>query len=183
MTRAQAAIYRGLGLVESVGDTDARAAGERAYQAKFKIPCAVLGVRVMAEKLTGIEFLALNECTLAPQNALARAVCEQIAAYVRDPDFRFDVPLFLSGSAHQMKVWQALRAIPRGEVRTYGALALQLGSSPRAVGRACGDNPIPLIIPCHRVVAKNGAGGFMHHASGAPLAIKDWLLRHEDGRR
>ena len=177
MTQAQTAIYPERGLVESAGNAKAT------YQAKLKIPCAVLGIRVVADKLTGIEFLAPDERTLAPQNALARAVCEQIAAYVRDPDFRFDVPLSLSGSAHQMKVWQALRAIPRGEVRTYGALALQLGSSPRAVGRACGDNPIPLIIPCHRVVAKNGAGGFMHHASGAPLAIKDWLLRHEDGRR
>lgn len=183
MTRAQAAICRGLERAESAGSADARATGERDYQAKLKIPCAVLGVRVVAGKLAGIEFLASDERTLAPQNVLAHAVCEQIAAYVSDPDFRFDVPLFLSGTAHQMKVWRALRAIPRGEVRTYGALALQLGSSPRAVGRACGDNPIPLIIPCHRVVAKNGAGGFMHHASGAPLAIKDWLLRHEDGRR
>jgi len=183
MTGAQTAIYPGLELVESAGSTDARVTGEMTYQAKLKIPCAVLGIRVVADKLTGIEFLAPDERTLAPRNALARAVCEQIAAYVRDPDFRFDVPLFLSGTVHQMKVWQALQAIPRGEVRTYGALALQLGSSPRAVGRACGDNPVPLIIPCHRVVAKNGAGGFMHHASGAPLAIKDWLLRHEDGRR
>ena len=153
------------------------------YQAKLKIPCAVLGIRVTADQLSGIEFLPLNAGTLAPSNALAREVVEQIAAYVCDPDFRFDVPLLLSGTVHQMQVWQALRDIPRGEARTYGALAQQLGSSPRAIGRACGDNPIPLIIPCHRVVAKNGPGGFMHHASGAPLAIKDWLLRHEGWRR
>ena len=153
------------------------------YQAKLKIPCAVLGIRVTADQLSGIEFLPLNAGTLAPSNALAREVCSQIAAYVRDPDFRFDVPVLLSGTVHQMQVWQALRDIPRGEARTYGALAQQLDSSPRAIGRACGDNPIPLIIPCHRVVAKNGPGGFMHHASGAPLAIKGWLLRHEGWRR
>jgi len=159
------------------------AATGASYQAKLKIPCAVLGIRVTADQLSGIEFLPLNERVHAPSNALAREVCAQIAAYVHDPDFHFDVPLLISGTVHQMQVWQALRDIPRGEARTYGTLAQQLDSSPRAIGRACGDNPIPLIIPCHRVVAKNGPGGFMHHASGAPLAIKDWLLRHEGWRR
>ena len=111
--------------------------------------------------------------------SLVRQICAQIEAYVHDADFQFSLPLEQIGTAHQMKVWQALCRIPRGHATTYGALAVQLNSSPRAIGQACGANPIPLIIPCHRVVAKNGAGGFMHHASGAPLAIKDWLLRHE----
>ena len=153
------------------------------YQAKFKIPCAVLGIRITADRLTGIEFLPLSTRAFAPSNALACEVLKQITAYVRDPDFYFDLPVSLSGTEHQMRVWQALRDIPRGAARTYGALAHQLGSSPRAVGRACGDNPIPLVLPCHRVVATNGPGGFMHHASGAPLAIKDWLLRHEGWQR
>ena len=183
MTLEQKAIYPGRGIVESVGAAHEQPVTDTSYQAKLKIPCAVLGIRVATDKVTGIDFLPLSERRLAPCNALAREVCAQIAAYVRDPDFRFDVPLLLSGSAHQMQVWRALGDIPRGEARTYGALAQQLGSSPRAVGRACGDNPIPVIIPCHRVVAKNGVGGFMHHASGAPLAIKDWLLRHEGWRR
>jgi methylated-DNA-[protein]-cysteine S-methyltransferase len=150
-----------------------------AYQAKITIPCAVLGLRTQDGALSGVDFLPLNAALLAPADDFTRGVCAQIAAYVRDPDFSFDVPLHLSGTPHQQKVWQALRAIPRGQARTYGALAQQLGSSPRAVGAACGDNPLPLFIPCHRVVAKNGAGGFMHHASGAPLDIKAWLLRHE----
>ncbi len=150
-----------------------------AYQAKIKIPCAVLGLRTAEGALTGVDFLPLQTALLAPGDAFTRRVCDQIAAYVRDPDFQFDVPLRLSATPHQGKVWQALRAIPRGQALTYGALAQQIGSSPRAVGGACGDNPIPLFIPCHRVVAKNGAGGFMHHASGAPLGIKQWLLRHE----
>lgn len=149
------------------------------YTAKYRTPFAVLGIRTEAGQLTGIDFLPGDASPLAPGDALARTVCEQIEAYLRDPDFEFDLPLRQSPTAHQMKVWQALRAIPRGQATTYGALAQQLGSSPRAVGQACGSNPLPLIIPCHRVVAKNGAGGFMHHASGAPLAIKDWLLRHE----
>ena len=150
-----------------------------AYQAKIEIPCAVLGIRTHQNQLTGVDFLPLSEARLLPADDFTQQVCLQIAAYVRDPDFKFDIPLRFTGSAHQSKVWQALRAIPRGSARTYGALALELGSSPRAVGGACGDNPIPLFIPCHRVVAKNGAGGFMHHAGGAPIGIKQWLLRHE----
>lgn len=158
-----------------------KAAGR--YAAKYPAPFAVLGLRMEEGKLAGIDFLPCDEATLAPGDALTRQVCEQIEAYLHDPDFQFDLPLRQSPTPHQMKVWQALRAIPRGQATTYGALAQQLGSSPRAVGQACGSNPLPLIIPCHRVVAKNGAGGFMHHASGAPLAIKDWLLCHEGYQR
>lgn len=70
-------------------------------------------------------------------------------------------------------------AIPRGQTRSYGELAAQLKSGAQAVGQACGANPIPVIIPCHRVVGKSGLGGFMRHANGAPLDIKRWLLAHE----
>lgn len=153
------------------------------YAAKYLTPFAVLGIRLQEGMLAGIDFLPRDETTLAPSDALARQVCEQINAYLHDPGFQFYLPLLHSATPYRMKVWQALRAIPRGQATTYGALAEALGSSPRAVGQACGDNPLPLVIPCHRVVAKNGAGGFMHHASGAPLAIKDWLLRHEGYQR
>jgi len=149
------------------------------YQAKMQIPCAVLGLRTQADQVVGVTYLPRSVGTLRPRDRFTREVCAQIAAYVRDADFAFDLPLGFSGTPHQSKVWQALLRIPRGETRTYGELAQQLNSSPRAVGGACGDNPIPLFIPCHRVVAKNGPGGFMHHASGDPLAIKAWLLRHE----
>lgn len=149
------------------------------YQAKFAIPCAVLGIRTHAEQVLGVEFLPRTTPTLNPHDAFTREVCAQIAAYVQDADFTFDVPLHFSGTPHQCKVWQALLTIPRGATRTYGGVAQQIGSSPRAIGGACGDNPIPLFIPCHRVVAKNGAGGFMHQASGDPLSIKAWLLQHE----
>lgn len=150
-----------------------------AYQAKIGMPFAVLGIRTANGQLTGIEFLPLDTPTQAPRDDFTRRVCAQLRAWRADPDFHFDVPLALAGTEHQMKVWRAMQAIPRGAVLTYGDIAARLHSSPRAVGRACGDNPIPIIVPCHRVVAKNGKGGFMHHASGAPLAIKDWLLAHE----
>jgi methylated-DNA-[protein]-cysteine S-methyltransferase len=70
-------------------------------------------------------------------------------------------------------------AIPPGEVRTYGALARKLRSSARAVGNACRANPVPMVVPCHRVVGATGLGGYMGAFTGDPLAIKEWLLRHE----
>lgn len=153
------------------------------YQAKLQIPCAVLGIRTQNNQVVGVDFLPLSDATLSPDDDFTHAVCMQISAYVKDADFPLDVPIRLSGTPHQCKVWQALRTISPGTTLTYGDLAQQLSSSPRAVGGACGDNPIPLFIPCHRVVAQNGVGGFMHQARGDPLAIKAWLLRHEGWRR
>jgi methylated-DNA-[protein]-cysteine S-methyltransferase len=72
------------------------------------------------------------------------------------------------------------RAHSKRQDRTYGDLARMLKSAPRPVGGACGSNPIPLIVPCHRVVAANGElGGFMHSRARLPLSIKRWLLHHE----
>ena len=152
---------------------------QSAYQAKLAVPFGVLGIRCGADALTGIEFLAPGALPQAPGSLLAQAVCEQLAAYFADPDFRFDLPLKPNGTAHQNKVWLAMRAIPRGQTRQYGELAVQLASSPRAVGQACGANPIPIVIPCHRVVSKSGMGGFMRHSGGYALDIKRWLLSHE----
>jgi len=149
------------------------------YQAKLKAPFGVLAIECTDNTLTGIEFLAPGTATQSPRNAFAQEVCEQLSAYFADADFCFDLPLKLGGTEHQNKVWQAMRAIPRGQVQTYGALAAQIGSSPRAIGQACGNNPIPVIIPCHRVVGKSGMGGFMHRSGGFALDIKRWLLAHE----
>ncbi len=151
------------------------------YQAKLATPFAVLGIRTRGTHLSGIDFLPLTEAVQAPADAFSRRVAEQIAAYLRDPRFAFDLPLDLDGTEHQRRVWGVLADIPCGSVTTYGDIARAVGSSPRAVGRACGDNPIPLVIPCHRVVAKHGAGGFMHQSGGDALNIKHWLLRHERG--
>ncbi len=149
------------------------------YQAKLKVSFGVLGIRCTDDALTGIEFLAPGTKSQLPRDAFAQRVCEQLSAYFTDANFRFDFPLKPGGTAHQNKVWQAMRTIPRGQVQTYGELAAQLGSGPRAVGQACGNNPIPVVIPCHRVVGKSGIGGFMHHSGGYALDIKRWLLAHE----
>ena len=119
-----------------------------------------------------------------PPPEVARTVDDILALFAGQPRDLLDAVLDERElPAFYRRVYALARRILPGQTRTYGELAQQLGSGPRAIGRACGDNPIPLIIPCHRVVAKNGPGGFMHHASGAPLAIKDWLLRHEGWRR
>jgi methylated-DNA-[protein]-cysteine S-methyltransferase len=90
-------------------------------------------------------------------------------------------PLSLSvaGTVFQRRVWQALEAIPYGQTRTYGEIASELGSSARAVGGACRANPMPILVPCHRVVAADGLGGYAGRTNGAWFAIKAQLLRHE----
>jgi methylated-DNA-[protein]-cysteine S-methyltransferase len=88
----------------------------------------------------------------------------------------FDLPLSPDGTDHQRRVWQAMCAIPFGSTATDGTLADRVGSSARAVGTACGANPIPIIIPCHRVVAQSGPGGY---SGGDGLPTKYFLLALE----
>jgi methylated-DNA-[protein]-cysteine S-methyltransferase len=117
----------------------------------------------------------------APQDAVADQAARQMARYFKEPDFRFDLPLAPAGTAFQQRVWQVIAAIPRGAVLTYGDVARRLRTAPRAVGQACGANWFPLVIPCHRVTAAGGLGGFSHHddETGFHLGVKRWLLAHE----
>lgn len=156
-----------------------RGCGVMAYQARFSAPFAVLGIKTDGTALTGLDFLPLGTPALEPQDAVSSQACTQLQAYLADPLFSFDLPLALHGTAFQSRVWQALRQIPSGSTQSYGELARRLRSAPRAVGQACGANPVPVIIPCHRVLARDGLGGFMNSAGGDPLAIKCWLLQHE----
>ena len=149
------------------------------YQAKLAAPFGILGIRCEVDVLTGIEFLAPGTAPQPARSVFARKVCQQLTAYFGDADFHFDSPFEHNATGHRNKVWQAMCAIPRGQTRSYGELAEQLHSSPRAVGQACGANPLPIIIPCHRVVSKSGTGGFMHQSAGDAVEIKRWLLVHE----
>jgi methylated-DNA-[protein]-cysteine S-methyltransferase len=149
------------------------------YQARVPAPFGVLGIRCTSEKLCGIEFLPSGSATRPPDDDFTHTVCRQLEAYFNDPDFRFNLPFAHNGTQHQIKVWQAMNAIPRGQTRSYGNLAVQIASSARAVGQACGANPLPIVIPCHRIVAKAAMGGFMHSKGGYQLDIKRWLLAHE----
>lgn len=149
------------------------------YQAKLAAGFAVLGVRTEGQFLTAIEYLPAAAAPLSPQNQLAEEVCAQLAGYLSDPTFRFELPLKLSGTPFQREVWSAICNIKPGSTLSYFEVAKRLYSSPRAVGQACGANRIPIVIPCHRVVAKHGLGGFMNSVGNEELAIKRWLLEHE----
>jgi methylated-DNA-[protein]-cysteine S-methyltransferase len=152
------------------------------FQACVRTPFATLGIATNATHLTGVRFLAPTVPALAPKKgSLAHLVCVQLQAYLEEPAFEFDLPLALSGTHHRLAVWEAMQRIPAGRTRTYGELAEELRSSARAVGGACGANPLPVVVPCHRVIAAGRAiGGFMGaKTEGFELGIKRWLLEHE----
>jgi methylated-DNA-[protein]-cysteine S-methyltransferase len=149
------------------------------YQAIISAPFGKLGIRCSDTDLLGIEFLPQSTKLQAPVGAMAQTVCAELQAYLADPQHEIDLPFELDGTHHQCNVWQAMLDIPSGQTRSYGELAAGIGSSAQAVGQACGSNPIPLVIPCHRVVGKTGLGGFMHRADEDALDIKRWLLAHE----
>ena len=149
------------------------------YDLIYLSPCSPLGICFDADVLVRIEFLPLHQTAKASAHALAKETVRQLDAYFHEPMFHFDLPISMSGSVHQQAVWQAIAAIPSGKVLTYSDIAKRLHSSPRAVGNACGRNPLPIIIPCHRVVGKYGLGGFNRDDTGLMLDIKRWLLKYE----
>ena len=138
-------------------------------------------LRLIADRytLTGIEFLLEREPANKPATPVLKETERQLRAYFKDAHHRFNLPMRLDGTPFQLKVWQVLCDIPPGDPLTYGQLAKKLGTAPRAVGGACGANPIPVIVPCHRVVSAGGLGGFMGTRYPGPLNIKSWLLAHE----
>ena len=139
-------------------------------------------------QVAGIRYLPPSFQSASPENALAEEVRRQLERYREDPDTVFDLPLLVEGTELQKRVWQAMCEIPRGRTRTYGELARELCGDEggangwemsRVVGQACGDNKLPIVIPCHRVVAANGIGGFAHSSDGYLIEAKRWLLNHE----
>lgn len=153
-----------------------------AFQAQLRAPFATLGITTTDTHVTGVRFLAPSTPAKAPaRGSIAHLACVQLQSYLENPAFAFDLPLRLAGTHHRLQVWEAMCRIPAGKVRTYGDLARELRSSARAVGGACGANPIPVVIPCHRIVgAGRSLGGFMGaRGEGFELGIKRWLLEHE----
>ncbi len=123
--------------------------------------------------ITGAEW----ETGGADETALLLKARDQLTEYFAGARDAFDLPLRVHGSDFQRAVCAAMSAIPLGETRTYGDIATELGATAQAVGQACGGNPIPVIIPCHRVM---GAGGKLTGFSGrGGVETKIWLLRHE----
>src|SRR2546427_2603233 len=117
-------------------------AAEEGYQANLPTPFALLGIRAEGDVLAAITFLPTSGGALAPLDRLAARACAQIERYLEDPEFCFDLPIASQGTPFQRRVWRKIAAIGPGRTRSYGEIARELGSSPRAVGQACGANPV-----------------------------------------
>lgn len=155
--------------------------GSELFSAIVAAPFGAVGIRTEAGSVRELVYLPPHFAEKDAHDAIAEIAAQQVTQYFADADFLFNLPLKDAGSAYQQRVWAAIRAIPRGTVRTYGQVARDIGSAPRAVGQACGANWFPLIIPCHRVTAAGGLGGFASHddENGFHLSVKRWLLQHE----
>src|SRR3990172_3145721 len=113
-----------------------------------------LGIRTTEQGLSSIDFVTPAVPIKAPTNKLARIAREQLVGYFTHAHSPFTIPLDPQGTPFQQRVWQVMRTVPPGETRSYGALARELGTCARAVGNACRSNPLPIIIPCHRIVGR-----------------------------
>jgi methylated-DNA-[protein]-cysteine S-methyltransferase len=165
------------------------------FDAVLPTPFGAVGVSTEAvgtenECVAEILYLPPGVRAVPPRNRLAREACVQVEHYLADPTYRIELPLKPVGTRYQRRVWEKIGEIPCGRVRSYGEVARELRSGPRAVGQACGANSFPLAIPCHRVVASGGIGGFggtkgasriggARGDDGFHIAIKRWLLAHE----
>lgn len=142
-------------------------------------PVGPLGVSTSYGHVHGVEFLDRRSKPFDSEDPLDIEAKRQLQSYFQDGSDDFELPLDLTGTDFQKRVWRALARIKKGSVRTYGDIASELKTSPRAVGNACRSNPVPVIIPCHRVVSAKGIGGFSGTTNGWRLDIKLWLLAHE----
>lgn len=149
------------------------------YQVCIPFSPIVLGIHCTDSALIGIDFLPHNTPLVPPVSGFAKQVCTALEAYLHNPEPGFNLPIAPIGTPYQQQVWKKIRGIPVGETITYTELAQRLDSGARAVANACGANPLPILIPCHRVVAVNGLGGFMQGKRADALNIKRWLLTHE----
>ncbi len=151
------------------------------FGASMLSPLGLLGLRRNPHGLCDVAFLAEGGDTpRAATDPLLAETVRRLDAYFAGAAADFsDLPLAPQGTPFQHRVWTALRAIPPGTTRRYGELAAQLGTAARAVGGACRANPLLLLVPCHRVVAATGVGGFMGATEGDWPRHKQHLQAHE----
>jgi methylated-DNA-[protein]-cysteine S-methyltransferase len=152
---------------------------EKRYDCVLESPLGRLGVRYRDKRVTRLDYVDQAVPLKATASAFGRQVSTQLEQFFTNPEHRFTLPLEMQGTVFQCRVWEALTRIPAGETLTYGELAARLGSGARAVGNACRRNPVSIIVPCHRVVAAAGIGGYSGCTEGRELDRKYWLLGHE----
>ena len=147
--------------------------------AYFNTPFTGLKISQQDNQLSEIDFVSAVENESLVNDVFLLNVLEQISHYLESADYHFNLPMNPQGTEFQKRVWEYLCQIPTGQVRTYGEVAKDLETSARAVGNACRANPIPLIVPCHRVISAQGIGGFAWQTQGQRISIKRQLLAHE----
>lgn len=143
------------------------------------LPFGRFGIHLIGTQIREMQFLPPDTPLRAPREDAAQAIVAKIHAWLGAPSHPLQLPLCSRGTPFQRRVWHALTTIPAGQVKSYGTLAAELDTAARAVGQACGANPFPLAIPCHRVVGANGIGGFAHASDGYLILAKRWLLANE----
>ena len=143
----------------------------------IETPVGKLSISTTNNKATKIEFLSPCVRMSATKNSTTNAT--EIKKYFNNPKIKLKLPIQITGTPLQQKIWRYLQKIPCGKTITYGELAQKIGTSPRVIGNACRKNPIQIIIPCHRVVAKTNLGGYSGKKNSHFLKIKKWLLEHE----
>ena len=149
-------------------------------ETRYATPFAVLGIVTDGAVVTGLRYLPRHTATRPPHDRAAERACREIERYLNDPAHVFKLPYQLEGTPFQRRVWGEIEKLFPIKTITYGGIAQRVGSAARAVGGACGTNPVPLFVPCHRVLAAGGGlGGFMGGKDDFPLSVKRWLLRHE----
>lgn len=159
------------------------AVAEEDYTAIITSPCGMLGILDNGKSVQAINFLYDKAGKRSPRTPLAKQTAIQLQHFFDDASFCFDLPVTHAISPFQLSVRKAMLTIPVGETRSYGSVAKQLSSCARAVAGACRRNPVPIIVPCHRIVAANGIGGFSGALDGSPLETKQWLLEYERDNR
>ena len=149
-------------------------------ETRYATPFAVLAIVTDGAVVTGVRYLPRQTAAKVPHDRAAERACREIERYLDDPEHVFQLPYRLEGTAFQRRVWREIEKLFPIKTITYGVIAQRIGSAARAVGGACGANPVPLFVPCHRVLAAGGLlGGFMGGKDDFPLSVKRWLLRHE----
>ena len=148
------------------------------FQLSFSSPIGPLTLVQDGEDITRLLWQSLGNGEASLELFRAR---DQIDNYFKGTKKNFSLTLRPCGTKFQNRVWSVLMAIPYGKVKTYGEVARTLKTSPRAIGNACGKNPIPLIIPCHRVVGASGS--LTGYSGGDGLKTKAFLLEHENSQR
>lgn len=151
----------------------------RQYQAIIDSPIGKLGIQADADYLYRIDFLAKETLVQPPQTFAAEISCQQLQSYFQNPYHVFELPCELLVTPFQRRILDELCRIPPGKTNSYSEVAKKARTGARAVGMVCRCNPLPIVIPCHRVLAKGNIGGYGGVTQGPALDMKRWLLTHE----